>query len=294
MINSVSFNPMVTTNAPGSFSITTAGAIQGMAFDDPALRNELAGGYYDPAETLPMWGGVAISEYVPGAAGTPANSQGPRIGRATNVSAATAGQITGFSVFNQNHAMLTSPQQQVPIALSYQLVNFFRLGSGMRIALGILPALVTAEGTIITQQLSWDFGAQQLAPFVAAYPANVFTALTRAASGAGGTYVATATTTTNHGIAVGDVFTVSGQTPAAYNGNWVAATGTATNQLVWNLATTVDPGASTVLGQVNAGGGALPVKILEVFPSNSMTVVYNPATGAITWNRQGYTASVLL
>lgn len=291
MINSISFNPIATTNAAGSFSTTTEGWIQGTALQDPAIRNQLAGGYLDPAETIPMWGGVGVSVQIPGAANTPQVSYGPSIKRATNVTAAAALTLAGFSVFDQDHAMLTSPQQQVPVALSYNSVHFYRLGSDARIIVKCDPALLTLEGGIEGAQVSWDFGAQQLCPFVAAYPANVFTALTRAL--VGGTYVATATTTTAHGIAVGDDITVSGQTPTAYNGNWKAIAGTAGSTLVWNTGLTADPGASTVLGQVNAGGGALPVKVLQ-FNTNSMTIDYNPATGAITWNRQGTAAAILI
>ena len=58
------------------------------------------------------------------------------------------------------------------------------------------------------------------------------------------------TTSGNHGVTVGSTFVISGSSPAGYNGTFVAIAGTATNSL---KATTVDPGASTVLGALQAG-----------------------------------------
>lgn len=152
----ISINPSLTTNAAGSFNVQSLGFIQGMALDDPSVRNELAGGYLDAAETVPMWGGVAIDELIAGVS----ESRGPSIKRA--VSYAT---LTGFSVFNQNHAAISSPQSPVPLTPSGMLVNFYRLGSGARIPLKIDPALVTLEGDIITTQVSWDFATQQIVAF---------------------------------------------------------------------------------------------------------------------------------
>ena len=75
----ISINPSLTTNAAGSFNVQSLGFIQGLALDDPAVRNELAGGYLDAAQTVPMWGGVAIEELI--AAVT--ESRGPSIKRAS-------------------------------------------------------------------------------------------------------------------------------------------------------------------------------------------------------------------
>ncbi len=144
----ININPTLTTNAAGSFQVQSLGYIQGVALDDPAIRNELAGGYLDSGETLPMWGGVAVEELT----GDVTESRGNSIKRA--VSDVT---LTGFSVFNQNHAAINSPQSPVPLLANGMLVNFYRLASGARIPLAIDPALVTLEGSIITQQFSWDF-----------------------------------------------------------------------------------------------------------------------------------------
>jgi hypothetical protein len=291
----VAFNPVLTTTAAGSFSKTSEGYIQGTALNDPAIRNQLAGGYLSPSESIPMWGGVGISELIPGGASTPEPSLGGKIGRATNITASgvapAAGALTGFSVFDQDHAMINTPQSPVPLAGSNMLVNFYRLGSGARIVVAMDPALISLQGDLITTQVSWDFSEQKLVVGVAAYPANVFTAETRGL--VSGEYIATATTTTPHGIVAGDTFTVSGVTPAAYNGTFVALAGTTGSTIKYSVGT-VDPGAVTVQGQLDAGGGFLPVRILDVAASGSMTVSYDPVTGFATWDRDGAVAVILI
>src|SRR5487761_2489213 len=126
----ISFNPGLTTNALGSFSIQSDGMVQGVATDDPAIRNELSGGVLASTETLPMWGGVGIYENIPVSGNN--GTLGGNIGRATSVSSTKA--LTGFSVFNQAHNWITTPQSPVPMGASASTVNFYRLGSGARIA----------------------------------------------------------------------------------------------------------------------------------------------------------------
>jgi hypothetical protein len=151
----ITLNPVQTTNAPGSFSITLDGLMQGMALDDPAARFALAGGMLDPAETLPMWGGVPIGEYLVTTAGAAALN--PAI-RDTVKRATSAATMTGISVFNQNHAMLNTPQSPVPLASNGMLVNYYRNGSGARIPMQADPALIsTLSGVIIgPTALYWD------------------------------------------------------------------------------------------------------------------------------------------
>lgn len=155
MASNISFNPITTSNGYGGFFVSSDGYVQGVAMDDPAVRNALAGGVLASTETSPMWGGIAISEYL---GATPSDRPlGPDIKRAAN----NAG-ITGFSVFNQAHGMINSPQSQAPSAGAGMSVNFFRLGSGARIALAIDPTLVSLNGGLITQQVSWDFTNQKI------------------------------------------------------------------------------------------------------------------------------------
>lgn len=130
----ISINPVITTNAAGSFSVTLDGLMQGMAMDDPAVRYQLTGGQLAPTETLPMFGGIPIVEYIP-----PLGSvMDPSL--QTFVARATGANATGISVFNQNHAMINSPQSPVPQADVGMLVNLYRFGSNARIALAMDPA----------------------------------------------------------------------------------------------------------------------------------------------------------
>jgi len=149
----VSFNPTLTTNALGSFSIQSNGLVQGFANDDPSIRNALAGGTVSSSETVPMWGGIAIYENIP--ANT--TNAGGKIGRATSLT-----NLTGFSVFNQAYAGLQTAQSPVPLFATNATLNFYRLGSGARIAVKVDPALVSLEGGLITQQVQWDYTNQKL------------------------------------------------------------------------------------------------------------------------------------
>jgi hypothetical protein len=167
----IAFNPYIQTSAAGMFNIESDGFIVGTAMPDPATRFALSGGWLAAAETLPMYGGVAINESVPTERSTapatptrPDIALGGVIARATTL-AAGAGSVTGFSVFDQNYAAVNTPQSPVPSVGNGGLVNFYRMGSGARVALAIDPALVTLEGGLITQQVSWDFSLQRIIAF---------------------------------------------------------------------------------------------------------------------------------
>jgi hypothetical protein len=163
------FNPYVQTSAAGMFNIESDGFIVGTAMPDPASRNWLAGGWLGAAETLPMFGGIAITELI-AQERPPASrvdtSLGGAITRATvNTSAGAAGSITGFSVFDQNYATVNTPQSPCPSVQAGGLVNFYRLGSQARVALAIDPTLITLEGGLINQQVSWDITNSKIIAF---------------------------------------------------------------------------------------------------------------------------------
>lgn len=288
--SAIPFSPNLTTNGLGSFQIASTGLVQGTILPAPGERNLLSGGVLSTAETLPMWGGVGISELIPGVAGGTAIELGSIISRATLINTTgAAGALTGFSVFDQNHAGIITPTSPVPLTPSSGLVNFFRFGSDIRIALAIDPVLATLINGGIGQQVSWDFNFQRICPFVAAYAANVITASSWAATNGG---QATYTTTSAHGLTVGADITITGETPAGYNGDFTTITGTTGSTIV--VAMPVNPGASTVQGTLVAGGGALPVRILDVEIGNSMTVNQPDANGNVSWNRSGSCAIVIL
>jgi hypothetical protein len=171
MVSTLGFNPIKTTSALGSFNIESAGFIQGQALDSPAIRFDMPGGVLDPSEALPMWGGVGIYENVPGVAGGPSIVLGGSVGRATNITAPGAAPaakaLTGFSVFDQAHHMVQSPQNEVPVALSGMSVHFYRFGSDARIAVAIDPTLISEAGQIITSQVGWDFVNQKIIASIA-------------------------------------------------------------------------------------------------------------------------------
>jgi hypothetical protein len=161
----LTLNPVVQTNAPGMFSIESDGLIVGTAYPDPAARFALSGGWLATTETLPMFGGVAIGEGIPQeqSAGPPFKTDVSLGGIITR--AADYAHLTGFSVFDQNYAAINSPQSPCPSVSPGMLVNFYRLGSGARVALAIDPTLISLEGGLITQQVSWDFVNEKIIAF---------------------------------------------------------------------------------------------------------------------------------
>lgn len=286
MVANIPFNPYAQTNAPESFNISATGYIQGTAMDDPSTRYRLRGGYLAGDETLPMWGGVGIYEEVPGPANAnPPNPQFPyggKVGRATLLTGAKA--LTGFSVFDQDYAMINSPQSPVPLQASGGSVHLYPLGSLARIAVACSPNLISLEGGLITQQVSWDFTAQELIPFEAAHAPLAISAITWNANVAS-VVVAVNTLTT------GGYVTISGSDIAAYNGDWGPITVVDTTHFTFAMPLDADPGDATT-GQVDAGGGALPCKILRVSAEGNMIVMRDPTTGFVNWNRNGAAALI--
>lgn len=286
MVANVPYSPFATTNSPGSFNVESTGLVIGMAYDDPTSRNWLAGGVLATSETLPMWGGVAISESVPGLAGGPVIALGPFVTRATSLTSAT-NPLDGFSVYNQAHHMIASPSSQAPVSVGGQSVHFYRMGTRARIAVTCSASLASLRGQSILNQVSWDFVNQQVVPAQAAYAANTLTAASWANTNGG---QVSYTTTTAHGIAVGQSVTISGMTPAGYNGSFVTVAGTTGSTIV--VAMPTNPGTATAFGTLAAGGGILPVRLLDINVGNSIGPVYNAATGACIYNYQANAAVI--
>lgn len=291
-ISGVPFNPYGTTNAAGSFSVQSAGYVQGVYQDEPAVRYSLASGTLSASATLPLWGGVPISESI--AASTADATMGGSIIQASSIA-----NITGFSVFNNAYSMVGSPSSPVPLAASAGAsVAFFRMGCGIRIPVAMDPSLVSLDGSLITSQVSWDFNNQVLQPFDAATATVSITSQT--ATFANGVWtVAVVTAAASLVGAVGDSINISGATntgtggASLVNGNQIVTAFTDNQHFSYQV--TAPAGAiGTIAGTqvLNQGVGALPVKILGISPGNSMTVSYNSTTGAATWNRQGYAALI--
>lgn len=295
---SIAFNPVITTNAPGSFNISSDGYIQGTALNDPSVRNYLAGGVAALSDTAPFWGGQAISENIPGLVSNtaPHPSLGGQVIHATQVAAATPadGDITGFCVFDQDHSMINTPQSPVPLASSGMSVHFYRFGSGARIAVACDPSLVNLDGHIITQRVSWDFAIQALVPYEATQAQIAITSLTWSNTNSGQVAVVAAAATN---LAAGNHITIAGAVPAGYNGDFVINTFTDSTHFTFLLPGAAAPGGvspASTPGHINAAGGLLPVRVLDVNVGNSMTVTYDPVTGFATWNRSGSAAIILI
>lgn len=283
MVAGIAFNPYITTNGRGSFSIQSDGFVQGAAMDDPAARFSLAGGVLALTETLPMWGGCAIYETtVGGVQVAGADTLGGVVGRATSLAT-----IAGFSCINQAHSWISSPQSEAPVGLSGMSVNFHRLGSGARIALAVDPAMVAGmQGGFTNQQVSWDFNAQRIVPFAPVAANENITAITWA----GG--VATVTTAAAHGYTTGDDVTIAGAVPAGFNGDYPIASTPTTTTFTYALPN--NPGTETTPGVVVAGGGLLPVKLLDINVGNSKVITYDAVNNAVHWTSSGSAVLVLL
>src|SRR5882724_4464122 len=106
----ITVNPDLVTNAPNTFFVASEGFIQGMAEDDPAIRNSLLSGVVAATQTSPLWGGCGITESLPTAA-QESNSFGSVLALATSQA-----NLTGFTVYNQSHATISTPQSPAPLA----------------------------------------------------------------------------------------------------------------------------------------------------------------------------------
>lgn len=293
MPSNISFNPSLTTNAAGGFGVSSAGFVQGIAFDDPSVRNALAGAPLASTETVPMWGGIPITENIPSL--TADSALGGQVARATAVA-----NITGFSVINQAAAWITSPQSQAPTAGAGMTVPFYRLGSGARIAVKCDPSLAGAlDGGAINQQFSWDFNNSCLQPYDAATATVSLTSITSSYAAGLYTFAVVAAAATLVG-AVGDAINVSGVTgtgAALVNGNQVVTAFTDNQHFSFQIAAGAGAIATGALGGtliLNQGVGALTAKILQINPSNSKIVVYDPVNNVANWMSNGCAAIILI
>lgn len=305
MVASVTFNPMQTVSAFGSFNIQSDGYIQGQAQDAPAARNDLVGGILNANQTLPIWGGCAVSEWIPSSSTSIATpTLGPQIIRATTTVAGAAGTLLGWSVFDQAHAYVNTPQSPVPMAGAGQTVNYYRLGSFARIAVACDPSLFSLQGGLTSQSVTWDFNNQMLQPYDASTATTSITSMTWSATNGGQIAIVAASSYVG---AVGDVVYISGATntgtggATVVNGSFVVNTFTSSTNFTV-LATAAAGVFGTIGGTMllNMGTGSLNagpllnVRVLDVAVGNSMTVSYNPTTGFATWNRSGSCALIII
>lgn len=154
MSGSISFNPMLTTNAGNSFVVESSGLVQGMLYNDPSARNWIQQGFVASSVTQPIWGGMAIQGSIPVA--------GQSGGGNPFVLAATNAAITGFTVFDGGNNAIVTPGNSVPLISAGMSGMFVSLGSYSRVAVQIDPTLIDQDGNPVTTQFSWDFTNQKL------------------------------------------------------------------------------------------------------------------------------------
>lgn len=283
----LSLNPMATTNAAGSFGVQSDGFIQGVALDDPANRFNLASGTVAATETKPLWGGLPVAELLPG---VNSSHRGSTIRRAVSLA-----ELEGFTVFNQAHNGLTTPQSPVPLYASGMSVSFYRLGSNMRVPLKASAQVVAlgTTGASVKTPLAWDFVNNQVTTAAAAAfsGANIDTTAVTYSNG-----VATATTASAHGLTAGQYVKISGVDPAAYNGTVIVLTVPSTTTFTYAPASAPGGSATTqgTIGAVAQADITMPVKVISIESGNSKTVSYDSATGFLTWNNTDSCALVLL
>lgn len=282
-------SPMQTTNAAGTFGVKSDGFIQGVAMDDPANRFNLAQGHLAATDKLPMWGGVAIAERIPGVQSGP---YGSIVQRAQGMT-----DMEGFSVFNQAHNGLTTPNSPVPMYLANMSVSFYRFGSNMRIPVKASAAVIAlgAAGASVRTPLAWDFLNQEVTTVAAAgyQGADVeTTALTYDSEN----NVVTATAA-DHGLTVGQFVTITGAAPTSYNGTVQVRTVPSADSFTYTpfsapLATPAT--AQGTVGKVAAADITLPVRLTRIQEGNSKVVTFDTATGYLSWNDHGSCALLLI
>lgn len=280
--------PLATTVGQGLFNASANGLVQGTAYPDPATRWALRQGILAAAETLPMLGGVALYATIPQplslSPARPTSTLGTPVGRATGITGSFP--LAGFSVFDQNYAMVNFPGNPVPIIGSGGGVFWYRMGSGARIAVACSPNLVNIEGSPIGTQVAWDFTNQQLEP----YTSTTLSALVSYTSLTG---IVSVTTAAPHGLAPGDTFNVAGVTGtganiSALNGVQTATAGTTGSTLNFAVATGLT--ITTVTGGTIDANNLLPCSVLDIQAGNSMTV--QVAGGLYSWNFSGNCAVI--
>lgn len=276
----INVNPNLTQNFPGTFSLISQGYTQGIMVDDPVNIYKIAGGTLKSDIVIPIYAGMAISEYIP----TGDDVRGGNIGLANPSGVAN---IIGFTVGNKAHNAIITSSGNVPILSAGSSVQYCRFGSGVRLALACDPALASLDGSLTTTQVSWDFTNQQVVPYQVAETQIAITSMTWSAGVV--SVVAAAATT----IVAGSWFTISGAVPTGYNGDHKAIAAADTTHFTFALA--ANPGAETTPGVILAGGGAVPFKqILRVAPGNSRVAVYDSVANTVNYNNSGCCALVIL
>jgi hypothetical protein len=154
-----------TTNAAGLFGVETNGLVQGEFQPSPVSRYTIASAYVASTVTVPIYGGMLITEYISATDSVTGDSGG-----GTLVPAATAAAGTGFIVSNAmyNAVIVSGPAGvgAAPFVGPNNTAQIARLGSGVVLAVAINPAAVAGfQGGAVNQQISFDPVAQWLTTY---------------------------------------------------------------------------------------------------------------------------------
>lgn len=154
MSGTISFNPFGTSTPQNTFLSPTQGYIQGCVYDDPTARMELMGGVLASTESVVMWGGRPITEFVNVTTAGSSDGLGPTIATATSQAL-----MTGWTVWAASMVLIPGGAYP-PVAAVGNFIGFYRYGSNARIAVAADPALITAltssDTSIVGTVLTWD------------------------------------------------------------------------------------------------------------------------------------------
>lgn len=157
MSGSITFNPYTTSSPQNTFLNPSFGYVQGLVYDDTVARMQLAQGILATTESIVMWGGRPITEYINTTSAGSSDGLGPTV--ASAISQATT---TAWAVFQNAASMVLIPGGAYPpVAATGNSVMFYRYGSLARIMVACDPSLITTvigAGTdsITSLALYWD------------------------------------------------------------------------------------------------------------------------------------------
>jgi hypothetical protein len=145
-----------TTNGANLFGVETLGLVQGEAQPSPFAKYTIASAYVASTVTVPIYGGMLITESISAVDSVVGDSGGGSLIVATGSASAT-----GFIVSNQmyNAVIVAGPSgaNAAPFVAPGNTAQIGRFGSGLVMALAINPAAVAGmQGGAINQKVSFD------------------------------------------------------------------------------------------------------------------------------------------
>lgn len=156
-------NPYTSGNFAGTFVANAKGFVQGGYAADSIAKTKLVAVRGTTTETLPFWGGIAVTEKM-----AVVNGGLNSVARATAYT-----DLTGFTVNAANYTSLVTTDNTVPVSPVGTDLTILRLGSKVRIYLPIDSALDLTTLQIGTK-VSFNFTTGKIVAFsVTALPVTV-------------------------------------------------------------------------------------------------------------------------